>query len=139
MRLFARFAVTTLLVIVPLSILGTAASAQGSGETALHARLSGAVLNHIKPFGYAEYDTQYDSETGVERQLQVEVEHVNLPNGTLLSVHLNGVAVGVMRVSRGHGNLELDTQAGNAVPVINIGDHLSIAAPSGAILLNAAF
>src|SRR5215467_13350494 len=56
-------------------------------EVRLRARLTGQAIGMITPEGNADFR----SETGRTR-LQVEVEHVNLPAGTVLSISIQSGA-----------------------------------------------
>jgi hypothetical protein len=104
-------------------------------ETRLRARLTGQAIQGVTPEGSADFR----SETGRTR-LQVEVEHVNLPAGTVLAVFLQSgtnapVQIGQIAVSStGFGELELDSQAGAIVPAVQNGDILSVVNGTVAIL-----
>ena len=103
-------------------------------ETRLRAKLTGQAIQGVTPEGSGDFR----SETSRTR-LQVEVEHVNLPAGTVLVVFLQGGAnaptqIGQITLSAtGFGELELDSEHGAMVPAVQNGDILSIA--NGAIAI----
>ena len=104
-------------------------------ETRLRARLVGQPIQSITPEGNGDFRSQ----TGRSR-LQVQVEHVNLPAGTVLTVSLQSGANAPMQIGQitlsatGFGELEIDSQNGATVPVVNQGDVLSVANGSAAVL-----
>jgi hypothetical protein len=106
--------------------------------TRLHARLTGQAIQGIAPEGGGDFR----SESGRTR-LQVEVEHVNLPAGTVLTVSLQSganapVQVGTITISAtGFGELELESDRGAVVPAVQNGDVLSIANAGTTILAGA--
>jgi hypothetical protein len=114
----------------------------GSGnqtqETRLRAKLTGQAIQGTTPEGSGDFR----SESGRTR-LQVEVEHVNLPAGTVLTVSIQSganapVQVGTITLSAtGFGELELDSQHGATVPAVLTGDVLSVSNAGTAILAGA--
>ena len=128
----------TLALMALFAITGLSANAQQAQQTH-YAYLHGAAINLIRPHGLAQYSTQFDPETGWERQFEVEVHRVNLANGAVLSVELNGQEIGRMRLWQGEGNLNLDTQLGNAVPYIKKGDKVAIVDRAGTLIVSGAF
>jgi hypothetical protein len=126
----------TLALMALFALTGLAANAQAQTH---YAYLHGPAINHILPNGLAQYSTQFDPETGWERQFEVEVHRVNMANGTILSVELNGREIGRMKLWEGEGTFNLDTQLGNSVPYIKKGDKVAVVARSGAIIVSGAF
>ena len=104
-------------------------------ETRLRTRLAGGAINLKTPEGNADFRSDSKGRT----RLQVEVENVNLPNGTVLDVSVlhNGVPATVghltLRAS-GFGELELNSQDGNAVPAVISGDVVIVSNAGTAIL-----
>jgi hypothetical protein len=86
-----------------------------------------------------EGNADFRNDSGRTR-LQVEVEHVNLPKNTILSVLIQDGAnppatVGQITLSAtGFGELEMDSQNGTTVPAIQAGDVVSVTANGVAIL-----
>jgi len=107
-------------------------------QTRIRARLTGQPIQSVTPEGAADFR----SETNRTR-LQVEVEHVNLPAGTMLTVLLHSgtnapVQVGQITLSgTGFGELELDSEHGTTVPAVRNGDVVSVANGGTAILAGA--
>jgi hypothetical protein len=92
--------------------------------------------------GSLNWGTDFRSETNRTR-LQVEVEHLNLPAGAVLTVLLHSgtnapVQIGqIMLSGTGFGELELDSEHGDAVPAVHNGDVVSVAHGATAILAGA--
>ena len=105
-------------------------------ETRLRTRLAGAAIQGITPEGNADFR----SEPGKTRsRLNVEVEHVNLPAGTMLDVSLvhgtTTTALGQIKLSAlGFGELELNSQDGTTVPAVQTGDMVTVSNAGKTIL-----
>ncbi|GEM_PF-6265955 len=69
----------------------------------------------------------------------VEVQNVNLPNGTALLVTVNGAAVGQIAVALGRGQLQLESERGQAVPAVSPGTIVSVIAPNGMLVVSGRF
>jgi hypothetical protein len=110
----------------------------GTQEVRLRARMTGAAIQGVTPSGSGDFR----SETGRTR-LQVEVEHVNLPAGTVLTVSVQSganapVQIGTIKLSStGFGELDLESDKGAVVPAILNGDVLSVANAGTTILAGA--
>lgn len=89
----------------------------------------GVPINGVTPQGGAQYDIFTDQ----NRRLAVAVTFVNLPNGTSLTVEINGTAVGQANVANQLFNFQLETP-GQTVPVITTGSTLSVKNNGTAIL-----
>ena len=77
----------------------------------------------VNPHGAAEYQLYADG----NRELEVEIEDVNLPSGTSLTATVNGTAVGQLILDiNGRGRLKLRTEDGQTVPVVNDGDSVNV-------------
>lgn len=102
-------------------------------ETRLRTRLSGAAIAGKTPEGSADF--RQDTSRNRTR-LQVEVENVNLPAGTVLTVMLNhATKVGTITLGAlGFGELELDSQDGDAVPAVTTGTTITVMNGANAIL-----
>jgi hypothetical protein len=104
-------------------------------ETRLRTRLAGGAINLKTPEGNADFRSDSNGRT----RLQVEVENVNLPNGTVLDVSVlhNGAPANVGHITlsaSGFGELELNSQDGNAVPAVVSGDVVIVSNAGTAIL-----
>ena len=84
----------------------------------------------INPHGASEYQLYANG----QRELEVEIEDVNLPAGTSLAAAVNDNTVGqVILDIDGRGRLKLRTEDGQTVPVINDGDTVKVS--NGATIL----
>ena len=90
-------------------------------ETRVRIALTGPAITSVLPQGHADFRTK-----GTQRQLNVEVEHVLLPAGTILTVHVKGVAVGTITLVANAGELELNTDNHAVVPAIKAGDVVTV-------------
>jgi hypothetical protein len=99
-----------------------------NNETRLKTKLAGAPIQGKTPEGSADFR----SDSRGRSRLNVEVEHVNLPAGTMLTVSVQHGAVitnvGMITLSAlGGGELELDSQDGATVPAVQPGDMVTVA------------
>ena len=86
------------------------------GDVRLSTNLSGAAIQGVVPSGHADYRAR-----GAERRFSVEVEDVKLPQGTVLSIVVQGVEVGTVALdSLGGADLNLDSRI-DTVPVVASG------------------
>jgi hypothetical protein len=99
-----------------------------------------ATLVGVAPFGGA-FGFAEDEQEGARARLKLEVEHVNLPNGTLLNVLVNGrpLAGVTLTLSGGKATLELDSSKGQTVPVIGAGSTIAITTTGGAVVVQGQF
>ncbi len=81
------------------------------------------------PRGLAEYEQE-----GSERELEVRIRQINLPNGSSLGVFINDTQVGTMSILNGEGALKLRSQRGDNIPTITSGTNISIRSSSTVIL-----
>jgi hypothetical protein len=104
-------------------------------EVRLRANLTGPAIQAMKPEGNGDFR----SETSRTR-LQVEVERVNLPAGTVLAVFLQSgtaapVKIGTITISAtGFGELELESDHGAMVPAVQSGDTIMVSNAGVSIL-----
>jgi len=96
--------------------------------------LSGEDINGLTPKGKAEFRVR-----GQQTKFKVEVERVNLPDGTALTVKVNDNAVGALTLNLGTGELELNSNDGDTVPQIRQGDRVTVTDSNGAVLLSGQF
>jgi hypothetical protein len=101
----------------------------GGNQVDLRATLTGSAINGIIPEGQAEFKSD-----GSRREFRTDVQNVNLRDGTVLTVNVNGHALGQIMLSGGQGELELRTDAGQSVPVIRKGAKVTVTKASGAIV-----
>ncbi|HEV2704363.1 MAG TPA: hypothetical protein VGV59_00475 [Pyrinomonadaceae bacterium] len=109
----------------------------GNGtEQRFETTLGGARINGVLPQGVAVFRLRADG----SRRFKVEVEDMNLPLGTVLTVLYNGAEVG--RITLGNffeAELERNTNDGQFVPTFVPGASVAVADQTGAILLAGAF
>ena len=108
---------------------------QAAGEAVmLRSALSGGPIGGVEPLGSAQFRA---GGAGGEARFSVEVEHLNLPAGTVLDVFVNGNRLGSITLAgerfRG-GELELETHDGNGTLAIKGGDTVTVSGPSGLVL-----
>jgi hypothetical protein len=119
--------------VVQGSFDGTPPPPPPAGSTQF-ANLTGAAIGGITPHGSAEFQG-----TAEERELEVEAEDVNLAVGTVLTVDINGVAVGQMTLNSVlKGELHLNSNAGDTVPTVAAGDTVTVR-NGAAVILSGAF
>ncbi len=101
---------------------GSTASSGGSGsanDSRVQTPLTGGSISGLRPKGVAEVRTRPG-----DTRFKVEVEDLNVPQGTVLDVVVGGAVVGKITVGpppmRG-GELELSSRDGATVPVIPAG------------------
>jgi len=63
---------------------------------------------------------------GGDEELEVRVRSLDVPDGTVLSVHLRDGLLGSFEVRRGRGSFKLDSRAGDIVPTVAAGDGLVV-------------
>ena len=107
-------------------------------DTRLKTKLAGAVIGGTTPEGSADFR----ADARGRARLNVEVEHVNLPAATVLTVSLQqGTVVtklGTIKLSAlGEGELELSSQDGALVPAVQKGDMVTVRNGSQTILAGA--
>jgi len=107
--------------------LSTALADGNKNETRLRAQLTGSAIGNITPSGNADFRSDSRGRT----RLNVEVEHVNLPQGTVLTVTLTHAGatstVGTLTLSgTGFAELELNSQDGQTVPAVQSGDMIAV-------------
>jgi hypothetical protein len=90
-------------------------------EIKLRATLTGPVFNGEQPSGKAEFEV----ENGVKR-FSVEVDNINLPDGTAVAVFANGTKVGTIKLVAQGGTLLLSSAAGQTVPNITVGSTVAV-------------
>ena len=107
-----------------------------NGEVRVRIPLNGAGINGMMPQGHADFRQRTDG-----RRLNVEIQDVNLPAGTTFRVLVNNVSIGqIVLNSFFRGELELNTNDGNSVPVITNGTTVAVVNNStGATILAGVF
>ena len=141
MRIQSTLRTTVTLGILAIGAAGLALADHGSSgrsggsssstttEIRLKTRLTGPVIGTKTPEGEAEFRS---NPTRGRSRLEVEVEHVDLPAGTVMNVtltHGGGAPtnIGTLTInSRGEGELELSSQDGDVVPAVVATDIVTV-------------
>lgn len=110
-------------------IMVTSAPLAAQSEIRIQTRLAGGPLNGVAPSGNSRFRAK-----GGHSNFSVEVEDVNLPDGTVLTVTINGSAAGSIRLALRGGEIDVNTKDGDSVPQAKAGDTVTVTGPSGAIL-----
>ena len=139
LRIGSIFALMALWVLLPFVLNGKIVSASDDffSDTRHQASLSGAPINGVTPAGFSEY--RIDNSDSSQRRLDVQATSVNLAAGTVLQVSVNNAPVNQMTVD-GFGNafLNLDTNNGQNVPFINVGNPIQVT-QNGNVILSGTF
>lgn len=102
-------------------------------ETRIQTRLAGGRLNGFTPSGSARFRAR-----GSASNFSVEVEDLNLPDGTVLTVTLQNAngssAAGTIRLALRGGEIDVNTNDGQVVPQAKAGDMVVVSGPSGTLL-----
>ena len=133
MKTVLRFQKLMTVVALALSVMIAAADDGGgkggsnAGEVRLRAKLAGPLIQNRTPEGSADFRSDHNSRT----RLNVEVENVNLPAGTVLTVAVlhggTSITAGTITLSStGFGELELESQHGAMVPTVQPGDMVTV-------------
>src|SRR5947209_6098599 len=121
---------------IVLSAANAAADQSGSQDTRIVAALSGAAIGGVTPKGEAEFRQRADG----RRSLEVEVEHVNLPAGTVLGVLVDNQMIGTITLGAFQsGQIELETENGQTFPLINSRTRIVVTDQAGNTIVAGAF
>ena len=105
------------------------------GELRIEARLAGAPINGLTPVGVARFRSRPDN-----RNLEVEVEKVNVPAGTILNAFVDGVKVGELVIGPMlEAEFELEAERGQAVPNVTTATTVVVSNAQGQTLLSGVF
>jgi hypothetical protein len=126
---------STALALAVALTLSTASFADSKSEVRLRAQLTGSAIAGITPSGNADFR----SASRGRMRFNVEVEHVNLPQGTVLTVTLThggaSSVVGTLTLrATGFAELELNSQDGEVVPAVQAGDVVTVMNGASAVL-----
>lgn len=120
----------------PLLIRSGAQTGGIQFTTAWVTTLRGSSIGTVSPTGTVIYTPASNG----ARSLKIDVSSVNLPAGTNLDVFVNSTSIGRIVVSPAqNGVLELRSDRGDNVPVLQIGDFISVKQGSVVVLLSGAF
>ena len=132
-----RAALAFAALLATLAVLAAAPALAGDDEIIINAGLSGAAINGQTPVGKAEFRQR----PGNDLKLEVEVQDVNLPAGTVLNVFVGGQQIsGVITLdSFRAGEVELETGRGQAVPAVANGTTVAVRTQSGTNIVTGVF
>jgi len=106
-----------------------------NGDIRIEAKLAGAAINGLRPMGEAKFRVK-----GNDRELEIEVERVNLPLNTTLSVFVDNLKVGdLVLTSTMETRLELESEHGQAVPNVITGSTVAVVNSQGQTVLGGVF
>jgi Domain of unknown function (DUF4214) len=133
---FGRAAVACVALVATLAAFAAAPAFANDDETIIEAGLVGAALGGQTPHGKAVFRQR----PGNDLKLEVEVEDVNLPAGTVLNVLIGGQQVATLTLGALRaGEVELETERGQSVPAITNGTSVAVRNQSGANIVTGAF
>jgi hypothetical protein len=133
---FNRAALACVALLMAFAAFAVAPAFANDDETIINAGLSGPVLNGMRPSGKAVFRQR----PGNDLKLEVEVEDVNLPAGTVLNVLVNNQSIGTITLgSLRAGEIELESERGQNVPQVNNGTQVSVNNQAGASLVSGVF
>ena len=127
-RIFA-----SLLTITLASFVLAISNANAGADLRMRTGLAGAQLNGMTPKGKAEYRER------ANRQLTVQVENINLPDGTTVNVLINGNGVGQISLLLTRGQLQLNTNDNQNVPTVIAGTTVVVTDANGSTLVAGVF
>jgi hypothetical protein len=105
-------------------------------EIRLESRLAGAAINGLLPKGQARFRSRDNG----RRELEIEVEKINLPAGTVLNVLIDNANVGQLNLNSNlEDELELETERGAIVPSVTSTSTVVVTNAQGATILSGVF
>lgn len=120
-----------------LALLSPSAAHAASGnaqELRIQTRLTGGAINGVTPSGRARFRSR-----GTASNFSVEVQDVNLADGTKLNVTLmrgaTSIPAGSMTLALHIGEIDVNTNDGNLVPQAKAGDIVIVSDTAGTALL----
>lgn len=124
-----------LLAGAPVTGVVGVAQAQSRNEVRIQTRLVGGAINGVTPSGSTRFRSR-----GNASNFSVEVEDLNLANGTVLTVSLmrGGVSIpaGTMTLTARLAEIDVNTNDGDVVPQAKSGDVVVVADSTGRALLS---
>ena len=123
------------LCLFTLSLVTVSASGGSDVVSKIEANLAGATINGLVPRGEAETKTFVDG----NRKFEVDVTNINLPDGTVLNVFVDGARVGTLRLVGLMGEFEVATADGQTVPIINSRTRVVVSNQAGTTIVAGSF
>ena len=115
-----------MLAILPVSMLVSA-----SDDVPILVRTANLVspTGSVNPHGDATYEVYQNN----QRELEIEAEDVNAPNGTIITFFVDGNNIGQAVLDQQKAKLKLKTELGQTVPTVNAGS--TVAVRNGAVTI----
>ena len=131
-----RSALAFFALLAALAALAAAPAFANDDEIIINAGLSGAAIGGQTPVGKAVFRQR----PGNDLKLQVEVQDVNLPAGTVLTVFVGGQQFATLTIdSLRAGRVEHETGRGQAVPAVTNGTAVAVRNQAGANIVTGTF
>ena len=108
--------------IVPFVMNDSIVEADNDSDIRTGATLTGTAIGGVTPSGFAEHRLDDSS----RRRLTVQAFLVNLASGTLLDIYVNNQIIGQITVNNGSGFFDIDTNNGQSVPSVSIGNPIML-------------
>ncbi|MBI2578047.1 MAG: hypothetical protein HYV77_04430 [Candidatus Wildermuthbacteria bacterium] len=99
-------------------------------RTKIRTTLAGDTINNMVPSGYAKFEERDD-----RQKLTVEVQDVNLPDGTSLDIYVNNAKVGTVQLQNRIAELELDSRNIQDFPQIRGNERIEAKKSDGGVVL----
>jgi hypothetical protein len=110
-------------------------SPTSNGEVRIEAKLAGAAINGLRPVGEAKFKV-----SGSDRELEVEVERLNLPANTMFTVFIDNVKVGDLVLGPTmEAKLQFESERGQTVPNVITRSTVVVANSQGQTVLSGVF
>lgn len=124
-------------VLLLAAVVGAGALAVSASDTSakalgrLRAELMGHEVDGVMPQGEADWRMLDDARGN---RLKVDVEDINLPDGTVLDVLACGTGIGEVLLEDGEGDIDIREERGDKVPMCEVNDEVSVMHASSTIL-----
>jgi hypothetical protein len=123
LNVIAAVCAAVILAILPVSMM-VDASSNALGGIVVLSRTANLIspTGSVNPHGLATYEV-YDSG---QRELEIEAEDVNSPDGTMISFFVDGSNLGQIALVDEKARLKLKTEFGQPVPTVNAGSTVMV-------------
>jgi hypothetical protein len=123
------------LCVIAASFFVSHASGGSDVVSKIEANLAGAAINGLVPRGEAEARTFQDG----NRKFEVHAGSINLPDGTILTVFVDGARAGALRLVGLSGEFEVETRDGQIVPTVNSRTRVVVSDQAGNTIIAGSF
>ena len=128
--------VPAMAAIIGVGAVAPSPATAGDDEQRTIIRLTGPAIGGILPKGKAVFRVRPSRN---RTKFKVQVEQVNLPNGTMLNVEVDDTSYGSIALALQRGELELSSNDGEVVPPIAAGSHVAVRLQDGTLILSGNF